>query len=309
MLTPDDERIIATSGTGDDAQTLVFAVPSGELIDRFAGGAVSGRKSGEEMPGLRGVSPDGSHVAYRTPTGALAMRSLDTHASCLVRSSTAGDHEVAGFAANGMLFMEANEGVGASRVLAFDPISREISALGSAEQGYHLAAVAAEMPGEPEDGLEHVREGVNFWAVGVRRGSYAAIQSNGDTQPLGLGEVSFMARDDGAVWLLDTGKEDNGQRSLSVRRIAPKLDGDSLRFAPGKDSGPAWMDDDDQVQAQFVTSLEGARDICASTGIPGAWAYRCSDGNRGQTFFATDAGDSEDPQQAPDPVEPSPPSP
>lgn len=304
LMTPDDAHVIATSGEGDDATTVVFDVDSRTLLDRFAGAAVSGRRTGEEIPGLRGVSPDGSHLAYRTPTGALAMRDLDLQGSCLVRSSNAGDHRVAGFAPNGMLYMEASEGLGKSRILAFDPITRELAALGEAEANYHLAAVAAQLPGEPEDGVDEGRESMTPWAVAVRGGSFAAITTGGERTNLGANDPSFMARDDGAVWLLEPGN-DGVDRTLAVRRIAPTVRDGGLDFSSTRNAGPEWMDGD-TIRPEFVTTIDRVGQICASTGLPGGWATRCGNGKTGSTFFTSDSSKSEDPHQRPTDDRPDP---
>lgn len=306
LLTPGDEHVVATSGSGDTARTSVFSVATGGKVDSFPGAVVSGRKAGEELPGLRGVSPDGSHVVYRHPTGALAMRDLDIQGSCSVRSSTAGDHRVAGFAPNGVLYMEASEGLGKARIFAFDPITQGLAAMSEAESGLHLAAVAAQMPGQPEDGIDQGRESMMHWAVAVRRGNYSAVSTHSDAIGLGTRDVAFMARDDGAVWLLDTAN-DGGKRTLAVRRIAPQVQGQSLHFERASESGPAWMDGDVE-QTEFVQDITGVSNICASTGIPGAWAVRCSHGG-GTSYLASDSGQTEDdPEQLPQPQADEPPA-
>ena len=298
VLSPGDERIIATSGEGNAAQTLVFSVPDGTLIDRFSGAAVSGRGASEEIPGLRGVSPDGSHLAFRTPTGALAMRNLDLQASCLVRSATAGDHQIAGFAPNGVLYMEASESVGRSRVLAFDPVTRDLVALGEAGHNYRLAAVAAAMPGQPEDGVDEGRDAMRHWAIAVEQGSYTAVSANRASDHLILSDVSFMARDDTGVWLLDSSRDDApgdiGQ-TLSVRRIAPTVVDGELRFRNGT-QGPAFMDNG-VLEDVFSKRVSRNAELCVSTGIPGAWAVRCHDGTSSSKFLSSSSGHTEDPEQ------------
>ena len=66
-------------GRGAEATVLVFHVKSGELIDRFQGEVVSSRQENnrraiEELPGLHAVAPSGDRLAYRTVSGALAVR-------------------------------------------------------------------------------------------------------------------------------------------------------------------------------------------------------------------------------------------
>lgn len=302
VLTPGDARVVATSGSGDDARTFVFSVPDG-AFNTFSGALVSGRAPGEELPGLRAVSPDGSHVVYRKPTGALAMRNLDTQASCLVRSSHAGDHQLAGFAPNGVLFMEATEKVGASRVLTLDPITGTLAGLGEPDGSYHLSAVAAHMPEPSVD-----RESMAHWAVAVNGGNYHAISSDGPSTSLGLHDVTFMARDDGGVWLLDTERV-RSDRTLTVRRIAPTQREGALRFSRADASGPRYVDHDDGSEHHvFETQLPAARDICAALGIPGAWGYQCSGNLGGGKFLSAGPGaqGTEDRNPTPELDEPEP---
>lgn len=310
MLTPGDELVVATTGEGDDAETLVFGVPDGRLRDRFEGAAVSGRAPREELPGLRSISPDGSAVAYRTPTGALALRSLDTQSSCLVRSSTAGDHRLAGFAANGVLYMEASEGAGRTQVLAFDPVTRRLAALGQDQEGYRLAAVPAQRTDEPLAGVDQGRDETTAWAIAVKGGNYAALQEGAPPESLALSQVSFMARDDGAVWLLDNRKTAvaaNGKKELALLRIAPSRSSASrtMEFSPAAEAGPEWVDVNGNTHDSFVTTLTPGRDVCVSTGVPGAWAYHCGRGESSQ-FFESDSGATEDPDQSDVPDIPDP---
>ncbi|MEM6991124.1 MAG: hypothetical protein AAF721_11520 [Myxococcota bacterium] len=307
VLTPGDERVIATTGEGADAKTFVFSVSDGRQIDRFDGAAVSGRPGAEELPGLRGVSPDGSHVAFRTPGGGLAMRDLDLQASCLVRSSSTADHRLAGFAPNGVLYMEAEEAVGRTRVLAFDPITRDLVALGEQGHDYRLAAVAAHMPGEPEPGVDEGRDAMRHWAVAVEQGTYTAVSEGVSSAPLELTEVSFMARDDGAVWLLDgkTSKNNGNQHELAVHRISPKSTDQGLRFVGGEASRPNYPQTTDPEVKGFVANVGFASNVCVSTGIPGAWAVRCNGGPTSSKFLSSSSGATEDPQapeDIPDPV-------
>jgi len=295
LLTADDERVVVTAGSGDSAETFVFGVPDGELLDRFVGAIVSGTKLGEEVPGLRGASPDGSHAAYRTASGALAMRALDLGSSCLVRSSTAGDHRVAGFAADGVLFAEAADGLDSTTLLAFDPKTRDMVSLGQSDNAYHLAAVAAEMPEDDDAGRE-------YWATAVSSGTYATVSSNGPDTPLqGLRDASFMSRDGDSVWVLETfTPPDERERSLGVRRIAPSRTDVGLQFSEST-----------REAHRVVTEALGTpSDVCVSTGVPGAWAHQCKPaGSTSSTYFSTNSGQAEeDPEQRlpepPDPEEP-----
>lgn len=286
-LSPRDEFVVATSGTGSGAQTFVFDVRDGSIVDRFDGAAVSGRGALAEVPGLRPVSPDGTHLAYRTPSGAAALRDLLEQSSCLVRSSSAGNHDLAGFAADGRVFLESNEGPGRRRVLAFDPSTRHLSELAPAAERFTLAAVPA---------YTAHRESARVWAIGVRNGSYSALQEDADPQGLDLTDPVFMPRDDEAMWVANARHaQSNDGRSLRVTRVSPRLETQTraYRFASTEDSEVTV--ETPEGPEKFRSRLPPGRRICLSTGTPGAWGYRC--GEPGDTRFlgSTPAPSSERP--------------
>jgi hypothetical protein len=276
-LAPDDTHVIATAGSGDDAETFVFEIPSGELVDRFIGAQIVGRIDLEVLPGLRAVSPDGSVVAYRTAAGSLALREIAEQSSCLLRSATSGRHTLAGFAADGTVYFESEVDTGDTRVLAFDLIERHIAALGPAGESWRLAAV----PARPGD--------ASPWAIAVHEGVYAALQEGAQPEGVALNEAAFLPRDDAAVWAIDSQVDYSAgapHQRLTTRRIEP--------IAVGERS---WsFDDDDGAQKEVSTdSVAGSQRVCLSTGAPGSWGYRCGESGDDDFFSGAPLPDSEDP--------------
>lgn len=293
VLTPGDERVVATSGEGADAQTLVFDVKDGGLLDRFPGGAISGLMAEAELPGISAVSPDGSHLAYRTVSGSLALRALDTQSSCLVRSDAAGDHTLAGFGADGTLYLESATGTaGRGQIYAFDAETATLTLLGDDARGYRLAAVPArrfEMDGEHKP-----------WAIAAADGTYYAVEHT-DAENLGLGDAVFLPRASGTMWLLDSKRcdrfskfcapgEDEETRYMWVRRVEPEPDRDADEAVYDMAFHPTATD-----EAEYVERLNGDRRVCMSSGTPGSWGRRCGQTTDEQFLIGSSLPDSENP--------------
>lgn len=308
---PGDGTLVLSEGRGTEATVLVFDVTSGTLLDAFAGDLVSSREQNdhralEEIPGLHALSPSGEQLAYRTTSGALAVRTMGEQSSCLVRNTNrlgtgnepdrrTGDHAVAGFAADGMLYAEYTVGASQSFVYAYDPRHQQITTLGTEEGGWHLAAV----PGRVTDAMGEVKR---LWAVGVRQGSHASIGEGGvDGESVGR-ELTFMPMDDEGVWAIDTKDEIVGprrsERALSVRRVEPpRFANGSLRFEQAPD---------EQIVTYFQANVLGAEPdnmgplrvpltgrLCLTTGAPGSWAYRCGDSTGTRDAITTNSGTQE----------------
>jgi YD repeat-containing protein len=304
---PGDGTLVLSEGRGIEASVLVFDVGSRQLVDAFAGDVVSSREQNdhralEEVPGLHALSPSGEQLAYRTTAGALAVRHLGEQSSCLVRntnrlgtgkepSERAGDHAVAGFGADGMMYAEYRVGTSASFLYAYDPRHQQLTPLGTEEGGWHLAAV----PGRVTDALGQVER---VWAVGVRGGSHASVGEGGvDGKNVGR-ELTFMPRDDDGVWAIDTQDElvDERQieRALSVRRVAPPrwADGE-LRFEQGLDEQVVtyFQGTEPDTMGPLRVPLSGR--LCLTTGTPGSWAYRCGDSTGTRDAITTNSGKQE----------------
>jgi hypothetical protein len=280
-ITAGDELVVVSADGEDETDTFVFTVPDGALVDRFTGAAVPGSGRLDALPGLRAASPDGSHLAYRTPSGALVLRDLNAASSCVVRSASGGTHNVAGFAADAMLYMQADYDLGVSRVFAFDIASRTLSALDAASKGHHLVAAPAELADRDRP-----------WAIGVRQGSYAALQPDAAPSSLGLQNPVILPRldDPSAVWLADKYDDAENRTRVGLRRFVPELQGRSAAFAPASDATSvpdvyASMRDDEVLAPGLSRVLPGERP-CLATGSPGGWGYQCDGDGARQGFLA-----------------------
>lgn len=293
-MTVGDELVVATSGDGDGAETFVFDVESGALVDRFIGSAVTSLRELDAVPGLRATSPDGSHLAFRTSTGAVALRDLDTHSSCLVRSSTAGDHRVAGFGADGTIYMQAELAYTESRVFAFETRTRSLVALDiEPGTGHHLAAVPSRL-----------RDGERPWAIGVHHGQYAAMQEEAEPTNLGIYDATWIARDDdvGGMWAVEAYRDEAAKRHLALRRFEPTMSGRRYEF-PRVDPRVLSLKSN---ALSSLADLDNSERPCMSVGTPGAWAYRCAGSAAVTGFAASPVPSSEDPgaPEMPDPEVP-----
>jgi len=226
------------------------------------------------------VSPDGSFAVYRTPSGALALRDLDVCSSCLVRGGGASDHRVAGFSADGVIYMESTpHRVGQSDVLAHDLRLQRSTVLGDGLRSNHLAAVSGRAQEIDDETLP--------WAISVSDGSYWAVQE-GDAQALGLDEVMFLPRDSLAAWVLDSDYDKHeGVRHMVVSRVEPR-DAETddpteaaLDFVP-RDTG-------------FVKDVPGNSRVCLSSGAPGSWAQGSQNAADKWFLGGPSLPDSEDP--------------
>lgn len=294
VMTPGDEHVAVTLGSGDSAYTLVFRVPDGALVDRFEGALVSGREEMTETVGLRAVSPDGSHLAYKTHAGSIALRELGTASACLVRSAhTSGETTLAGFSAEGLLYFETESGPGRTAISAWNPSERSLSVLSKPDAGARLVAVPSRTD---EDALP--------WAVGVRSGSYMALADSQPPESLALDSAVFIPRDDPELWVLDAESLDSGTRKLDLRRITARRNPDAaLRYA--ELDSPAHQVDQQQRNSLDIV-LSAPQTACLSTGTPGARAYACGSGGDDRFLAGATSPKGEDPirPSTPDPEVP-----
>jgi hypothetical protein len=253
-LTSGDARVVVTTGTGGDAETFVFGVPDGALLDRFAGGMVSGRGEHDSVPGLSATAPDGSHVAYRTGSGALALRDLENATSCLIRSANGGDHQVGGFSAQGLLYMEARDR-NTSSVLAWNGRTRQLASLASFDDDFHLAAVPA----------ADATDGVRPWAFGVHDGAYAGLQAGAAPETVTMGRPVFIPREGTRMSIATLSDDGSGNDILDVLRVQPAIE----------QTGGYRFTMERVVEPRTIT---GSTRVCMSTANPAA-AYRCGKTN------------------------------
>lgn len=276
--TPIDEYVVATYGEGEDAHTVVYRVMDGSVVDSFPGAALSSHVPLDEIPGLSAVSPDSSHLAYVTPSGAAAMRNLDSQGACLVRSAVDGRHTIAGFARDGGLYLESREededGQALQRVGLYDPTSLVFDWITGADEPSTLRAVPSSAA--ITDG------GLKAWAITARNGFFG-VQAGDDPQPLGLepSRVSFIPRitSDDSMWLIEAG-DDNEQfvgtkTTMRLKKIRASADADTLDF-DAQDSDPVYEDPDDGEYKTVEASFTSKYQICVTTARPGGWGSTCA---------------------------------
>jgi hypothetical protein len=281
VLTAGDARVVATSGQGNDAETFVFAVSDGTLLDRFAGEAITGRRALEDIPGMRAASPDGSHIAYRTPNGAIALRNVDSHGACMVRSANAGAHTLAGFSADGLLYIESESSVGRTHVHAFDPATRRLHPLGGTD--YARSMRLAAVPGGDDRASPP-------WAIGANNGSYYALQPGEAATGLKLGQPLFMPRDDASIWAVNTVRQAAGHRAMTLRRIMPN--GNDHTFSVEQISDVEYVP---EGEAPRTFAADVASLTCLSTGMPGSWGTQCGLASSSSFLAGTPIPPAEDP--------------
>lgn len=292
VVGPRDEFVSVTYGHGDSAQTLVFRIPDGKLLDRFEGELVSGREDRVETVGLRAVSPDGSHLAYKTPAGSVALRDVESNSACLVRSaSTNGETRVAGFSAEGKLYFESEFGPGETTVSVWDPQTRYFAVLSTPEDGARLAAVPSSTP---DTALP--------WAIGIRSGTYMALADSEMPAYFDLQDAVFIPRDDPELWVFASDDLASGLR-MNIRRVTARSMADHVLRYGELDAAPHEADGD--MKNRLDVTLSGPQSACISTGTPGAPAYACGSGNDVRSFAAATSSTGTDPQsQSRDPEVP-----
>lgn len=303
-----DVQVIATSGVTFDhhsgkvpkrnyehARTLIYRVSDMSQLANFDGAVVTATNDLERVAGLNAISPDGSHLAYRTPGGSLALRDLDNLRACMVRPASSGaEHLVAGFGADGTLYFESLEGPTEQLVYAYDPANVAVTRLTGPEGVWRLKAAPSE-PFVDDQNIAHP------WAVVAQSGVFGA--ADGRTQPLRYHGVNFLPRDeDESLWLLENepGALATDMSHLWVRRLQPTMgtsgtsgmsfdtegaDPSVLELAatqPGDD--PAPLDGEQipqgQLKARFEHAYSGSYWLCVSASaaisqIP-AWVNPCS---------------------------------
>ncbi len=291
---PTDVRVIATTEGSEkrgSARTLIYAVSNATQIANFEGAVVSSPIPLEDIAGLGAVSPSGTHLAYITPRGSLALRNLDSHSACMIRPATAARHVLAGFAADGTLYFESSErgraevngavGSNADIVYAYDPKTEEFTALTDDHHTWRLYAVPPRRY-ETEDGR------MVPWAVVALDGFYAARPSaNGmgaSPQALYYDDVSFLPRGDESLWLLE-GEESDGyddpNNHITVRRVQPNSGADASAMVEfdAEDADPSVLDDG-KLRPRFTRAYPSKSSICVSTSQSASrttpWATTCS---------------------------------
>jgi hypothetical protein len=267
-------------------------------MDRFPGALVSGRENAGDVLGLHAVARAAPWAVYRTEQGALALRDLDHAGACLLRSATAGDHVLAGFAADGTIYAQSLEDTATGprlRTLALTPESGDAVTLGDREGSTRMALAA--VPGRRDPG-------VRPWAVANSELGFFGL-TQGLATPLGLLEAAPLAGRQNGLWFLDARPSDDGDddRTLQLSRVTPEVSTTGelapLRATPA----PAIRDLDDPgaAPAPFAPRLSGAQLFCVADPNTTSWGYGC--GVVGDLAFLRQRPPpaSEDPSPAPQP--------
>ena len=269
---PTDDLIIASSGSREDARTLIFSVATRTLLANFEGAVVTDNLPRENVPGLSAVSPSGTHLAYLTQDGSLALRDLDSNSSCMVRPSTGFAHKLAGFGADGTLYFESRERQRRSddasktetieHVYAYAPADQRMTRLTSGSDKSTLLAAPPSL-----DGAETwaVIGGANNSAYVVRPGEAPnAIGSSASDNMSYLPRATTTAESELLAIEVDEG--DSSDR-LIISRVSPEGDPEGLH----------------------VHSYATNSSVCVSTsqasGATTPWATRCSSSMAPQDFL------------------------
>ncbi|MFO7561241.1 MAG: hypothetical protein R6X02_01255 [Enhygromyxa sp.] len=281
---PIDVRVIATAGEGPSARTLIYAVADATQIANFEGAVVSSPIPLQDIAGLSPVSPSGTHLAYITPRGSLALRDLESQDACMVRPATAARHVLAGFAADATLYFESLErgrsqingavGPNAEIVYAYDPKTEELTALTDDRHTWRLNAVPPRRY-ETEDGR------LIPWAVVAIDGYYAA-RPHTRPQPLFYDSVSFLPRGDESLWLIEgeKGRSFDEPNRLTVRRVQPGISGDDDLLGFDIEAADPTVLDNGVLRDRFTRTYSGKASVCVSTSQSASrttpWATSCS---------------------------------
>lgn len=224
-----DTLVIATAGTGPSARTLVYDIRNLDLVANFEGALATSLRPLHDVPGLQALAPDRRHLAYVTPQGALALRDLDTQLACELRSAgEGGGHVVAGFAADGTLYVQSRE----RGVLDDpDPRVREFDRVYALDTATQRATLLSESPNRRP--LRAVPTGYadTPWAVVASSGNYATLPELGTSQSIGFVEAAFLGGDPDSLWVLGADAHDDAdsyRMQLRRVRVDPSLESDAL---------------------------------------------------------------------------------
>ncbi|MCA9701291.1 MAG: hypothetical protein KC431_27460, partial [Myxococcales bacterium] len=218
---PIDATVIASSGGRIGSReasapvSRIYRVSDRTLVDVIEGADIrTSMNALEDISGLQPVSPDGSHFAYITERGSLALHDVESQRSCMLRPARGGtQHVLAGFGADGTLYFESAVDGGKDQVYAHDPFTQKTIQLTPNDRHWRLRAV----PPEPHIDEEGV---VRPWAIVGFDGPYA-VQADHPATPLDYAEINFLQRGSAGLWLLEGVQ--GLPNLLSLRRIQPEL--------------------------------------------------------------------------------------
>lgn len=256
-----DDREVYVSAGATDGELFSFDVADGAPTDRFRGTLAAARSGDAPIPGLGALAPGGRFLAYRTPGGSAAIRDLDEGASCLVRSSIVGDHQVVGFGATGHVFLESaarSPDGGTLREITIHDLADDAQAtLRNRWRSIELGATLASVP--TEYGSEEP------WVVSRHEGAFFRLSPRADAARMSTGgDVFFVPRRVSGTWALRTAERRDGYRLEMLRYQHTRPSGDIVGHAP------TWR---------------AETEVCLSTGVPGSWAGRCGQAARASATF------------------------
>lgn len=263
---PTDVQVIATSGEGPEARTLIYDVSNLDQVANFAGEVVTKHAVLEDVAGLSAISPDGTHLAYLTSDGGLALRNLGSQRSCSIKSSDSATHVLAGFAANATLYFEAEEdayldddNTGYERrdvenIYTYDALAQTFTALTTPRTFPDTAVwrLKAVPPGLDPNGQP--------WAVA--NGEYL-VKPGASAKSLNYDEAQFLPRSNanGDLWVIEAETE----TGFNVHRLSP---------------------DGQEVELQ---NRPTRTDVCVSSapsaGWTAPWATRCSSASKPEEYL------------------------
>ncbi|MFV8755993.1 hypothetical protein ACNOYE_36030 [Nannocystaceae bacterium ST9] len=281
---PNDLLVIATSGDDEDARTVVYDIRDLGLVANFEGEVATSLLPLHDVPGLSGLSPDSSHLAYLTKRGALALRNLDTQTSCELRSAEGDGHVMAGFAADGTLYFESREDDilddpdprirEFDRVYAYDTASATHTLISESPYRRPLRAVPQWHPA----GLP--------WAIFSSSGSSTvSVPGTGmGMDAIGFEFASFLSPDDQSLWVLGAAASDGDELSyeteLMLRRIHMSANGQIEAQGPS-------VGDQDFFRLSYSSSDRICVSLAQSTRAT-PWATQCSDQAGDRTRWLSD---------------------
>lgn len=275
---PTDAQLIVTSGEWPDARTLIYDAASLEELANFDGAVVTAHAPREHVAGLDPISPDGTQLAYITRGGALALRDLDTHASCSVRAAAGRRHQLAGFGSDGTLYFESAERDFDERkadssvsththVYALDTWTQRAQRLTRAIAGDEFWRLLAVPAGPSPEG--------ESWALVTNAQPYLA-RPRAAPAPIGAGgEAAFIPRnpardpDDagGQFWMIESTAVQFESR-LSVSKLGVE--------------GPVG---EDLLQGELSPSTSVCVSTSQSANLTSPWATRCASAADAEGFL------------------------
>lgn len=286
---PNDMLVIATSGAGQAARTVIYDIRDLGLVANFEGSVATSLLPLHDVPGLSAVAPDSSQLAYVTRRGALALRNLETQTSCELRSSEGEGHVMAGFASDGTLYFQSREHDliddpdprirEFDRVFAYDTAAQTYAALSESPNRRPLRAV----PDWHPEGLP--------WAIVASSGAFATLPG-ASLQSVGFDTASFLSQGDESLWVLgaqaigDEGTDAGFE--LALHRIHVTTQGEAHQL---ETAGPTVMQPGLGVREFYSLGYDASDRVCVSLAQRSQatpWATQCSDGDAHQTRYLSE---------------------